>query len=139
MGADADELFCPYVWAETGFFSLFDSHFKGRGYGDARLSLVLYMFYVEGGLEGWLPERLSLSNYSPKDKSIAVYVPVRRSAFHSHSDRVRREFIAGQIRMGLQLVETRMQRRKFSIDFVSLRMDVESVIQFYVEPAVEMG
>jgi hypothetical protein len=97
------------------------------------------MFSVEGHLSGWLPERLSLSNYSPKDRSIGVYVPVTRSTFHNRSDRARREFITSQIRSGLEMVEVRMQRRDFGIDFVSLRRDVEHVIRLYVEPAVSMG
>ena len=139
LGPEVSELLCPYVWAEAGFFSLFDARFKGRCYGDERLSLVLYLFYVEGSFAGWLPERLSLSKYSPKDRSIGVYVPVRRSTFHSRSNRVRRQFIVAQIRTGLQLVEARMHRRKFSIDFVSLRADVERVIRLYVEPAAEIG
>jgi|SRR6516162_1501556 len=97
------------------------------------------MFYVEGRLSGWFPDRLSLSNYSPKDRSIGVYVPVTRSAFHRRSDGLRRRFIANQVRTGLDMVEKRMERRDFGIDFVSLRMDVEHVIRLYVEPAVSMG
>ena len=139
MAPETGELFRPYVWGKGGFFNLFERRYQGRRYGRKGLSLILYMFYIEGRLVGWFPERLSLSNYSPKDQSIGVYVPVTRAAFHRRSDRARREFIARQIRTGLEMVELRMQRRDFGIALLRLRNDVENIIRLYAEPAVTIG
>jgi hypothetical protein len=134
---EVGELFRTYVWGESGFFTLFDSCVHGHTHAREGLKVILFEFYVEGRLQMWIPKRLSLSNYSPKDRSIGVYVPVTRSVFHTRADRQRRGFIADQLRSGLGLVESRMKRRNFGVDFAALRKEVESVIQLYVEPALK--
>jgi len=77
-GEDADKLFTPYVWGKDSFEYYTEPILSQTFYGND-LRLLLIKYYVVGVFTpDDMPSRPILSNYSNKNKDIAVAFAVTR-------------------------------------------------------------
>lgn len=119
---EAGDSVLPYLWKAHSLQEALEQ-VVGNNYGPG-LNLVLFQFYVEGRFGLKLPERIQVGRYSPKEKAIAVAVPLRRSDFHDQPEQGRREFLASAVSVGIEGVEKRLRRRFPDFDFPRLQQDV---------------
>ena len=94
--------------------------------------MLLIQFYVAGRFDIFAPDSPKLANYSNKNKDIAVKIPVRHHEFHYVSDSERRKFVANSILNAIELVRSRLEKRKLNIDFNQLQRDAEAVCVKYL-------
>ena len=120
---DSDVDFSAYIWGDKGYVKLL-KEILSKNYGND-LELLLIQYYVEEDYKpGWSPEKSRLSNYSNKNKDIAVAFSVTKDKFHNVSEGERRKFVAETTLQAIDLVEERLGKRKLDIDFKRLRKDV---------------
>lgn len=117
------DIFTPYVWRERGFETLFKNTIGKKDYG-SDLKLLLIKFYVEGKFEISGPEQPKLSNYSTKNKDIAVDIAVTPKDFHNKNDKERRSFVVNSTLNAIDLVREKLSKKKLDIDFDQLLNDV---------------
>jgi len=131
-GEDADELFTPYIWGQKSFEYYTEPILSRGSYGND-LRLLLVKFYVEGRLiADGITSKPKISNYSKKNKDIAVAFSVTREKFHDVGERERREFIVNTTLQAIDMVEGRLGKRKLDINFDSLRRDVKKAADEYL-------
>ena len=128
---EVSDLFTPYVWRESGFETLFKNLIGEKNYG-SDLSLLLIKFYVEGKFSINGPDQPVVSNYSKRNKDIAVEVRVRPSFFHNKGDKERKKFIVSAVTNAIDLVKEKLSQKKLDIDFEHLKEDVLTVAERYV-------
>ena len=127
-----EDLFSPYIWEPKGFAMHFEPIILKNKYGED-LKLILIQYYVEGKLDLHAPDKPKLSNYSTKNRDIAVTVPVTRDKFHDVSDSKRRQFIVDTTLKAIDMVEKRLSKRKLDINFDALRKDIQKAAQEYLK------
>ena len=116
----------PYLWGSDGLARLLKP-LKEKDYGPA-LKLLLIEYYVEGGFSSFFNvTEIKVRNYSSKNKDISVKIPVMRIDFHDRDDLSRRRFLLQTTLEAIELVRSRMERRKLVVDFELLRHDVETI------------
>lgn len=120
---DSGVHFAEYIWGENGYEILLKEILL-KYYGkDLRLLLIQY--YVEEDYKpDWSPDKPRLSNYSNKNKDIAVAFSVNKDKFHNVGEQERRQFIVETTLQAVDLVEARLGKRKLDINFKRLREDV---------------
>ena len=131
-----EDLFTPYVWGDKGYTTFINPKITSTNYGTG-LKLILIQYYVEGKFDIHAPDKPKLSNYSAKNKDIAVTVPVTRDKFHDVSDSKRRQFIADTTLQAIDMVEKRLSKRKLDINFDALRRDIQKAAQEYLKSSGE--
>jgi len=132
-GDDIDDIFDQYIWSDNGFNYYAEKYNIITKYGHD-LNLLLIQYYVEGDeMPDNSPDQPRLSNYSNKNKDIAVAFAVTREKFHDVGERERREFIVNTTLQAIDMVEGRLGKRKLDIDFKSLRRDIQKAAKAYLE------
>ncbi len=128
------KMFSPYLWGDHGFDTLFKESFSSKQYGEG-LKLLLIMYYVEGDFEINGPDRPKVSNYSAKSQDISVSVTVSVEMFHNRNEFERREFIINSSLNAIKLVQEKLSKKKFSINFEELISDLTKVGNTYLKQA----
>lgn len=128
-GAD---MFSPYVWNGYGLGALIDAKLSEKSYG-ADLKLLLIQYYIEGKFSSYLPEQPKLGKYVKKTFDIAVAIGVTRDLFHDRNEFERREFIVDSTVNAIELVKSRLAKKKLDIDFDSLIKDVKELVVVYLK------
>ena len=137
-GMEVGDLFRPYVWGQHGLGSVLEACTLRDGYGHG-LTLVLIQYFVEGEFSTGGPIEPKVSNYSTKNKDIAVAFPVTRDKFHDVGERQRRQFIVATTLQAIDMVEARLAKRKLDIDFERLRNDVLAAAKEYLDQPGQIG
>ena len=102
------------------------------------LRLLLIKYYVAGTFSpDEMPAKPQLSNYSNKNKDIAVAFAVTRDKFHDVGEQERRKFIVNTTLQAIDLVEGRLGKRKLDIDFTALKRDVRKAAEDYLNQPID--
>ena len=132
-GKQADKVFTPYVWGQFGIKTYLEAKLKCKKYGND-LQLLLVQYYVESEFKpSGYPEHPIMSNYSNKNKDIAVAFPVSKNKFQNVCKKDRRQFIVDTTLQAIEMVEGRLGERKLDIDFDSLRKDFKKASEIYLK------
>jgi len=132
-GDDKGDDIRMYIWKRKGFSRFLSKHVYGNAYGKD-LELLLIQYYVDGPLKAPnMPIKAKIRNYSNKNKDIAVAFPVTPDRFHDAEEPERRRFVVGTTLDAIDLVETRLGKRKLDIDFARLRSDVFTASQEFLK------
>jgi hypothetical protein len=129
--SDSGDVFSPYIWGNLGFTRVLEKYLS-CGYG-RDLELLLVQYYVEGIYDINAPENPRQSNYSKKNKDIAVAFSVTKENFHNVGERERRQFIVDTALQAIDLVEGRLGKRKLDIDFKRLKEDVSRAGEEFIQ------
>jgi hypothetical protein len=115
------EMFCKYIWGESGICDHLNS-LKRRDYGED-LKLVLFQFYVLPMLEqlAYLKE---IERYRPKERSIGIPIIIHDANFFDKSDLERRRFLKDAILEKLDILAVVVKRNKLDTDIKLLKTDV---------------
>jgi len=124
-------LFSSYLWKEKGLDRLLDEEIGNKRYG-IDLELLLIQYYVEGEFDPNGPEHPKVSNYSKKNKDIAVAISVTKSLFHNRDEFARREFIVDSTINAIKLVKDKLIKKKLDIDLDLLIADVKEISKKYL-------
>ena len=125
-------IFTPYVWKEHGLGTLLDKEIKNKNYGKD-LELLLIKYYVDGKFNVNEPRSPKVSNYSKKNKDIAVDIVVTPELFHNKNEFERREFILDSTMNAVKLVKDKLTKKKLDINFDELLLDAGLVGNNYLQ------
>ena len=124
-------LFSSYLWNEKGFDFMLHEGIGSKSYGND-LELLLIQYYVEGDFDTNGPEHPKVSNYSKKNKDIAVAISVTKNLFHNRDEFSRREFIVDSTENAISLVKEKLDKKKLDVNLDLLLADVKEISKKYL-------
>ena len=125
-GQKASEEFSPYIFGENGLRNALKVGLQNKHYS-SELNLILIKFYVDGEIVKFPIKQRRLSNYSSKNRDIAVDCFINDHNFFNRNELERRLELIKAISTSIPLVRTRLDQ-KITLDWDSLKQDVESIL-----------